>query len=226
MPIDLYSFLLFLHALCFVYWLGGDLGVFYSSGILIKPGLSAESRRYVLKVMHWLDQFPRVCMPLVIALGFTMGSMRWFELSSYWLILIWMLTAIWIYFVIALFLNKQNKNILSVIRKIDMAMRWIIAIAVTLIAIESFRGQSVGELKIEDGWLSAKLLIWACTVYCGIASRYTMRPFSDAFARIMEKGDNPEDLDILKRSLYTTRIPILGIWVLVAMAGAAGIWKI
>ena len=51
MSLDLYQILLFLHLLCFVYWLGGDLGVFYSSGILIKPGLSKESRTFVLKIM-------------------------------------------------------------------------------------------------------------------------------------------------------------------------------
>jgi len=57
MVVDLYQVLLLLHLLCFVYWLGGDLGVYYASGILIKPGLSQEARTYVRKIMHWLDQF-------------------------------------------------------------------------------------------------------------------------------------------------------------------------
>lgn len=221
MYLDLYQILLFLHLLCFVYWLGGDLGVFYSSGILIKPGLSKESRNYVLKVMHWLDQFPRVCMPLVIALGFTMGSIQWFELSMIWLVLIWTITFFWIYFVITLFLNKSSDKKTTIIRKVDLLMRWIIALVITFIAIASLSGLGI----TEDRWLAAKLLIWAATVFCGIASRYTMKPFSEAFTRIMSTGETPEDISQLKKSLYITRIPILSIWFLVGCAGAIGVWK-
>jgi hypothetical protein len=221
MSLDLYQILLFLHLLCFVYWLGGDLGVFYSSGILIKPGLSKESRNYVLKVMHWLDQFPRVCMPLVIALGFTMGSIQWFELSMIWLIIIWTITFFWIYFVITLFLNKSSDKKTTIIRKVDLLMRWVVALVITFIAIASLSGLGI----TEDKWLATKLLIWAATVFCGIASRYTMKPFSEAFTRIMSTGETPEDISQLKKSLYITRIPILSIWFLVGCAGAIGVWK-
>jgi hypothetical protein len=221
MGIDLYQVLLFLHLLCFVYWLGGDLGVFYSSGILIKPGLSKEARTYVRKVMHWLDQFPRVCMPLVIALGFTMGSMQWFELASMWLWLIWAITITWIYFVLYLFLNNHNPEKSALIRKIDYAMRWVIAISITVIGIMSLMGTGL----TQDNWLAAKLLIWAGTVFCGIASRFTMKPFSAAFGRVMGEGETPQDIAQLKSALYTTRIPIFGIWGLVALAGAIGLWK-
>ena len=112
LDIGLYEILLYLHALCFVYWLGGDLGVFYGSGQLLKTGHTAEARAAIIKIYHWLDQFPRVCMPLVIALGFTMGSMRWFpnELGATWLTLIWAVAVIWIYFVLALFLGWGNEE--------------------------------------------------------------------------------------------------------------------
>ncbi len=221
MAVDLYQILLLLHVLCFVYWLGGDLGVFYSSSQLLKPGLSQDARKWVLKIMHWLDQFPRVCMPLVIALGFTMGSMQWFELDAMWLWIIWAVAIVWIYFVLALFLNGHEPQKVEWIRKVDTAMRWVIAIAITAVGVMSFMGTGL----TEDNWLAAKLLIWAGTVFCGIASRTTMKPFSAAFARVMSQGETPEDLAQMKRSLYITRIPILTIWGLVAIAGAVGIWK-
>jgi hypothetical protein len=171
MAVDLYQILLLLHVLCFVYWLGGDLGVFYSSSQLLKPGLSQDARKWVLKVMHWLDQFPRVCMPLVIALGFTMGSMQWFELDAMWLWIIWAVAIVWIYFVLALFLNGHEPQKVEWIRKVDTAMRWVIAIAITAVGVMSFMGTGL----TEDNWLAAKLLIWAGTVFCGIASRTTMK---------------------------------------------------
>jgi hypothetical protein len=52
-----------------------------------------------------------------------------------------------------------------------------------------------------------------------------MKPFGVAFGRVMTTGETPEDLAIMKRALYITRIPILTIWGLVALAGAVGIWK-
>jgi len=219
--IDLYQVLVYLHLLCFVYWLGGDLGVYYSSGILIKPGLTKEARTSVLKVMHWLDQFPRVCMPLVIALGFTMGSMRWFDMANIWLWLIWAISGTWVFFVIFIFLNGHNPGKIAFIRRVDLAMRWVIAIAVTAIGIMSLMGSGI----TEDNWLAAKLLIWAGTVFCGISSRYTMKPFGAAFGRVMTEGETPEDIAQMKSALYTTRIPIFTIWGLVAIAGAIGLWK-
>lgn len=173
--------------------------------------------------MHWLDQFPRVCMPLVIALGFTMGSMRWFEseLDPMILMLIWVIAIVWIYFVLALFLNKGDAEKVALIRKVDLPMRWVIAITITAIGVMSLMGSGI----TQDNWLAAKLLIWAGTVFCGIISRATMKPFGVAFGRVMTTGETPEDLAIMKRALYITRIPILTIWGLVALAGAVGIWK-
>ena len=223
MEVGLYEILLYAHALCFVYWLGGDLGVFYGSGQLLKTGLTKEARVATIKIYHWLDQFPRICMPLVIALGFTMGSMRWFEteLDPIVLILIWAIAIMWIYFVLALFLGWGSPEKIALVRKVDMAMRWVIGIAITTIGVMSLMGSGI----TQDNWLAAKLLIWAGTVFCGIISRTTMKPFPPAHARVMSQGETPEDLAIMKRALYTTRIPIFTIWGLVALAGAIGMWK-
>ncbi len=221
MDIGLYEILLYLHALCFVYWLGGDLGVFYASGQLLKPGLTKEARVSIRKIYRWLDQFPRVCMPLVIALGFTMGSMLWFDLADMWVWIIWIISGVWIYFVLALFLNRGGPVKIEWIRKTDMPMRWVIGIAITVIAVMSFMGTGI----TQDNWLAAKLLLWAGCVFCGIVSRTTIKPYHAAFTRVLDQGETPEDLAQMKRALYTTRIPILTIWGLVALAGALGIWK-
>ena len=221
MEVGLYEILLYAHVLCLVYWLGGDLGVFYASGQLLKPGLSKEARTWVTKVFHWLDQFPRICMPLVIALGFSLGSMRWFNIDPVWLWITWAIAVIWIYFVLAMFLKIGGDKKILWIRQVDMLMRWVVAIAITIIGVLSWMGSGI----TEDQWLSAKLLIWAATVFCGIISRSTMKPFRAAFGNVMTRGETPEDLAIMKHSLYITRIPILTIWFLVALAGAVGLWK-
>ena len=52
---SLYDFLAIFHLLLFVYWLGGDLGVFYSSGMVVDPELSNSARVTAAKIMVNLD---------------------------------------------------------------------------------------------------------------------------------------------------------------------------
>ncbi|MDP7297072.1 MAG: hypothetical protein QGF92_06425, partial [Gammaproteobacteria bacterium] len=59
---SLYDFLLVFHLLLFVYWLGGDLGVYYSSGMVVDPKLSNSARVTAAKIMVNLDFVPRICM--------------------------------------------------------------------------------------------------------------------------------------------------------------------
>jgi len=220
--LELYDVLIVAHALCFVYWLGGDLGVFYSSGIVIKPGLSKETRVITVKIFHWLDQFPRVCMPLVAALGTTMANLKgWFQLSSVWLFVVWIIAIVWIFNVIYIFIKEESSPRTELVRKVDFVMRWVLSTGIALLAIMSFAGSGI----TQDVWLAAKLLIYSGTIFLGIISRLTMKPFGPAFKRILNDGDTTEDLEILRKTLLKTRIPILGIWFLVFLAGAIGIIK-
>ncbi|MFQ5635893.1 MAG: hypothetical protein ACE5G3_11270, partial [Gammaproteobacteria bacterium] len=57
-----YDLLIIFHLLLFVYWLGGDMGVFYSSGMVIDSKLSNPARVIAAKIMITLDFVPRICM--------------------------------------------------------------------------------------------------------------------------------------------------------------------
>ena len=72
-----YDLLIIFHLLLFVYWLGGDMGVFYSSGMVIDPKLSNSARVTAAKIMIDLDFVPRICMTLTL----TVGGLRSYLLS-------------------------------------------------------------------------------------------------------------------------------------------------
>ena len=57
------------HLLLFAYWLGGDIGVFYSSGFATNQKLSREARQIAGKIMLNLDLIPRLCLSLMLTVG-------------------------------------------------------------------------------------------------------------------------------------------------------------
>jgi hypothetical protein len=63
-----------LHILVFVYWLGGDLGVFYSSTILTDTKTSAQGRIIAAKVLAQVDMAPRTAMILTLPTGLTLAD--------------------------------------------------------------------------------------------------------------------------------------------------------
>ena len=60
---------LILHLLLFVYWLGGDVGVFHSSRFVVDRSRSREARLTAAKIMLDLDLIPRICMSLMLTVG-------------------------------------------------------------------------------------------------------------------------------------------------------------
>ena len=47
----IHQIVVIIHVLLFVYWLGGDLGVFYSSKFVVRPDISPEARAIAAKIM-------------------------------------------------------------------------------------------------------------------------------------------------------------------------------
>ncbi len=62
-------FLKFLHTIGFAYWLGADLGVFYSSYFVANEKHSTDVRVATAKILFALEQAPRICMTMMLPLG-------------------------------------------------------------------------------------------------------------------------------------------------------------
>ena len=72
-PMLTYNLFLLAHVLLFVYWLGGDIGVFYSSRYVADPSLSVEARTTALRIMAWIDEIPRICLVMILPVGVMLG---------------------------------------------------------------------------------------------------------------------------------------------------------
>ena len=128
----------FLHVMTFVYWLGADLGVFYSSRFVVNPKYTPETRAAALKILAWLDMAPRYALLLTLPVGLQLA--RGVELSAIggaWLLLVWLGAAAWI----ALATNVHRREGTDAGRRlanIDLALRIALIAGLAIAAIYSF----------------------------------------------------------------------------------------
>lgn len=216
---SLYLSLKLLHILAFVYWLGGDLGTFFSSRFVVDPKLSQAQRHTALKIMLGCDQGPKLCMPLIFAIGFSMSTQMGFIAASalaeaaVWLVcLAWFANVNYLYF-------TQNMAAKAKISQIDLWFRVVVVAGLGAAALASL----LGEGFIHTDWLAAKILIFAALVACGIYIRIQLKPFVAAFGQLMTKGSSPEVEQTLSHALGRCRPAVYLIWLGLVVNAALGL---
>ena len=65
-----------IHVLVFVYWLGGDLGAFYTSRFLTAPDVSADRRLMAAKIVGDVDMAPRTALILALPSGLLLAPSK------------------------------------------------------------------------------------------------------------------------------------------------------
>ncbi|MDD9826964.1 MAG: hypothetical protein OXU92_01080 [Deltaproteobacteria bacterium] len=224
---DLYTALGFAHLLCFVYWLGGDLGVFYSSRFLQRSDLSAEARRVAGRIMMGLDQGPRICMTLIAAPGVHMAAHAgWLPLSAGWLAAIWALSLGWLAMVLLLHfgprLGAAAAGLAVPLAKVDFGFRAVLALGLGGFAIGALLAPQSGPPLVAP-WLAVKLLVFAALVGCGLGIRIALRPFGPAFAALQSGPPSPEHNLAIAQSLAHCRPLVLAIWAGLLLNAALGL---
>lgn len=215
------SLIAWLHVLLFVYWLGGDLGVFYSSRFRNNPQYDLGTRTLLAKITGDIDMAPRTTMVLMVPIGFTLVSVRglW-TIPDVWLIAFWAFGLVWLALVWWLHLAKDVEKKKPWAR-FDLGLRWVLMIAFAAIAVYSF----IFGAPITENWTALKVLIFAGTILCGIMIRISAKPYIQAFGIIRASGSTPELEATLSKSAANARQWVKAIWVLIALAAFIGIWK-
>ncbi|MDB5365159.1 MAG: hypothetical protein JWM77_1086 [Rhodospirillales bacterium] len=221
MPLDL-GLLALVHVLLLVYWLGGDLGVFYCAGFLIKPELPVATRLTVMKILHFLDQAPRICLVLVLPVGVTLGARAgYLNLDPSLVALVWVFAAIWLWMVLVL-ATKARTPLGRRVAKIDLAVRVLVIAALLAVSLSSFAGDGPAT---GVNWLAAKLLLYALLIVNGLMIRWTFRPFGPAFAALIQNGSSPATEATLARTVHRVRPVVLTLWFLLLVEAYLGLAK-
>lgn len=216
-----YQILLFLHVLCFVYWLGGDLGVFYSSKYLVSAEQPTAARAMALKVMVFLDLIPRICLVLILPVGLSLANTLFGFLTQPQLLTIWVACLGWLTLTVTLY-RAEGAPWTHLAGRIDLGIRFAVVGAMIYLAVQAFSG---GGVLPQATWLGIKLLAFAACIACGIAIRLVFRPFGPALAAVMAEKDDGQGQATMQRCLSLARPFVVCIWIALLVAAWFGLNK-
>ena len=201
------------HALCWVYWLGADLGTFYAARFVANPALPVSARGTAAKIMLAIDLAPRICMPLTLASGLHLAAwqgavpMGAGGIVAVWLIgLLWMATAVWLH-------HAAPGGRRDAVASVDFGWRALVVAALAVLALSG----------AVASWLALKVVCFAGTVLCGMAIRVHLKPFGAAFGALMQRGPSAAGDAVIAASIARCVPYVLVIWALLIVAAAAGL---
>lgn len=216
-----YVLLKLAHLLLFVYWLGADLGVFYSARFVRDGSLSRDARAMAVRIMGWIDQVPRYCLVLMLPVGYTLArEVGVVRLPDTGVITLWSIAAAWLWMVWAIH-HYQGTPRAERLRRFDLGWRVVLTLGLLWDAWQGFRG--AGHLFAD--WISIKFVLFALLIFCGIMIRVQGKPIGPALRRALAEGSTPELEADIARGFSRTRPFVLTIWALLLVAAWVGITK-
>lgn len=207
-----------LHVLVLVYWLGGDLGAFYTSRFLIRPGISADRRLMAAKIVGDVDMAPRTALILTLPTGLSLANTTgWMALPVAVLAVIWIASLGWLG--LAWAIHQKHGAAPALWRQVDLAIRWGLVLAL----VASAFGALAGHVSVPD-FLAIKLLLLAGCILLGLYIRAVLVPLGPALAGL--GGDHAVEAEQrLATTLNRARPLVSGIWALLVAAAWIGVSK-
>lgn len=215
-----HGLLKYLHMLLFVYWLGGDAGVFYSSTFVTNTKLNRDQRLMAAKIFLNLDMLPRYCLALMLTVGGLLAEYVGYKHESWMIVGLILLAPIWVWVVHTIHV-KEGTDFAKKLAKIDYNFRIFMIVAIVASVIYHW---STGPLQ-PFPWLAAKLLIFAFLIFCGFMIRRNIPPFVEGFKVLAASGATPESDQKMIDGMAACKAYVLLIWAGVAIEALIGIFK-
>lgn len=213
------SALLILHLLLLVAWLGIDVGVFTSSFVMRRPGMSTETRLAVRRLMLSLDLAPRLSLILMIPVALGLSRATGWGLANVPEWVFWaagLLGAVW-----------SGVSVVSVRRgirgstpvwgpgfsQLDQILRAVASLFFLLTGVMSLAGDGPWLGR----WLAWKATLFGVIIILGLWIRRAAGKYRPAFTELLEKGESPQRLMEVNRRIRGVYPPVLGVWCLLVV---------
>jgi hypothetical protein len=215
-----HTFVLFLHQLLVVYWIGPDIAVYFWSRSAVNPQLGPEQRVTAAKMMTVIDLVPRICVALFLSvaglLSDTYGiSHPWWQMAG-----IILLGPVWLFLVLGAWL-KRGSEFGQTLTKLDTWLR--VALVVGIPASVAYSSMT-GRLA-DTPWITGKLMILAAIILLGLIMRRRLQAFFDGADRLETEGPSPEIDTQMATGLKRARPFVHAIWLLILCAALMGVVK-
>ena len=200
-----------LHLLVFVYWLGGDVGVFYASTLLTDDKRDAAGRLAAGKIVADVDLAPRFCLLLALPTGLALAAVKgWMQIDAVWLVTAFIGAFAWIYLVVQLHIRHAG---MEAMKRLDTVLRALFLAGLAIAGIGGLIGVFSAPL-----FVSLKFLILAFAVLMGLLVRIALAPFGAAYIALATNGPDPDTDRIIKTSLNRARPAVVMIWLALLLA--------
>jgi hypothetical protein len=219
MYVTTYDILIYLHTVLFVYWLGGDLGVYLSSRFVADRNLSLDERFRFMQVLMQCDMGPRTALIGLIPLGFQMAWMQGLSpIGGAPLIAIWVFCMIWLAANWWMFFNDQHA-MTPKLRGVDIYIRYAVILGMGGLGLMSL----MTAAPIADKWLAAKLLLFGFAVVLGVYLRSEIKNWIIGFGMVRAGGDAAtKGNDIIEAALDRSKVAAMILWTVVAVIAFLG----
>lgn len=206
-----------IHVLVFVYWLGGDLGAFYSSHYLTRANVSADRRLMAAKIVGDVDMAPRTALILALPSGLLLAESKgWLSLGWPLLMATVLVALIWLAMAWKLHLDHSGSG--TGLKSIDSWIRYALIILLLGFAVAGLMGRSALPL-----FLALKMLALAGCVALGLYIRVVLKPLGPALMGLAGDQSDAAEAD-LAQTLNRARPLVICIWALLLIAAFLGLW--
>lgn len=212
------NLLLVIHILLLVAWLGIDVGVFYSSFVMRRPGMSTEARHHVRHVMVTLDLAPRLSLILMIPAGLGLAHVSGLGFGGLdpglitallWGVTVaavaWALATVWA------FRARRDQASPEGVATFDR-LDWWARIAASV----AFLGMGISSLAIASPfaptWLAWKATLFGLIIAAGLWIRLAARRYRPVLGELLTHGESPERLAAVNRAIRGVYPAVLSVW--------------
>jgi len=218
---DNYTIVLFVHVLLFVYWLGGDLGVFTLAWSLKNQRYSVEQRIVLMRLSLTIDMIPRVCMATIAPVGLYLAKQSGLVDYPGWVLaVLWLTAAIWITAEVIAFKNHGT----------PLAIKMYIVTGVIFAGL-FFGFTGFGAYSLLNGtpflsvWLSLKVLLFGLIFMVSILMAVFYAPLEAIFDEMAEQGASAALEEKVVRQVNRGAFFTVLLFVLLAAMGFLGLAK-
>lgn len=217
-----YPTLVYVHLLLFVFWLGGDVGVFLLGQHFRKRNRYALGERLVLlRMLVLVDMVPRSAWALMVPVSLSvLAAGGWWAVPPALLLGAWIVGGVWLWLTWDIYLHDGTPRA-HIGRRIEVYLKLALTFFYLGIGTMSL---ATGQ-PLVAGWLATKALLFGAIFVAAMLIDYCFRPVGGQLARLIAEGSSDVTERPLRRTMDRTRIWVLAIYLLLIATSWLGAVK-